>query len=378
MVELFSNHINVTNPSDSVWASRMSYDRTVIRPYALGRFSDMLVASATHPAMLTYLNNADSTKDHPNENYGRELLELHTVGIEAGYTERDVLDSARIMTGWGVDDQTGLAVYRPEDHWTGPVRVLGFSHPNSDPDGRAVVTAYLRYLAAHPATAARVVKKICTTFMGDSFPTSFYQGLITFYRSNGTDVRPVVRRLFATNEWRSGVKLKTPYEDVVSTFRVLGMQLRTTGTADERRSGLEALYWMLQDLRNAPLAWEPPNGYPDVATAWQAADIALGRWNMHQSLAAAWWPSRDNLTIPEARRLLPATLPTTYGGLVDALCDRLLFRRLDAASRNAVLQFIGPLATATRPLPRTSEWVGWRLPYLVALILDTPTFARRS
>jgi uncharacterized protein (DUF1800 family) len=376
MVELWSNHLNVTNPSDSVWDSRMSYDHNVIRPYALGRFSDMLVASATHPAMLTYLNNADSTKEHPNENYGRELLELHTVGVNGGYTETDVINSARIMTGWTVDDATGQAVYRPQDHWTGPVKVLGFSHPNSSPDGRAVVTAYLRYLAMHPMTAKRISRKLCTKLVGDSFPTSFMDGLAGYYLRAGSDIRPVIRRLFATNEWRAGVKLKTPYEDVVSTMRVLGVKLQpTTKSATVRRSGPQAVYWRLQDLRNAPLAWEPPNGYPDVATAWQAADIALGRWNTHQALAAAWWPNRDMLSIPQARLMLPGTLPATYGGMVDALCDRLLFRRLDSAGKTAVLIFMG--ASPNKPLPKDSEWVTWRLPYVVALILSTPTFASR-
>ncbi len=88
MVDFWSNHLNVTNPSDAVWDSRHDYDRTVIRKHALGKFSDMLVASATHPAMMTYLNNAESTKDSPNENYGRELLELHSVGVDGGYGER--------------------------------------------------------------------------------------------------------------------------------------------------------------------------------------------------------------------------------------------------------------------------------------------------
>ena len=105
--------------------------------------------------------------------------------------------------------------------------------------------------------------------------------------------------------------------------------------------------------------------------------LSLARWNGHQSIAAAWWPTRDGLTIPAARSLLPTTLPTTYGGLVDALCDRLLFRRLDAAGRTAVAQFCGA-AGVTTPLDPHSEWVGWRLPYLVALVLDSPAFAERS
>ena len=108
MVDFWSNHLNVTNPSDSVWSTRHDYDRTVIRKHALGKYSDMLLASATHPAMMTYLNNAESTKDQPNENYGRELLELHSVGVDAGYSEEEMYNSALIMTGFGIDWDTYL------------------------------------------------------------------------------------------------------------------------------------------------------------------------------------------------------------------------------------------------------------------------------
>ena len=103
MCEFWSNHLNVTNPSDRVWDNRQDYDRRVIRKHALGRFEDMLIASATHPSMLLYLNNADSTKDYPNENYGRELLELHTVSVDGGYNEQDMRNSTLIMTGFGVE-----------------------------------------------------------------------------------------------------------------------------------------------------------------------------------------------------------------------------------------------------------------------------------
>ncbi|MCW2499836.1 MAG: hypothetical protein JWN87_1512 [Frankiales bacterium] len=376
MVEFWSNHLNVTNPSDRVWDSRMSYDKTVIRQFALGRFSDLLLASATHPAMLSYLNQADSTKEQPNENYGRELLELHTVGVGAGYSEAEVKSSARILTGWTVGDN-GLATYRPDDHWTGPVSVLGFRHANSSADGRAVATAYLRYLATHPKTAQRIARKLAIRFVSDTPPQALVDALAKTYLASGTDIRPVLRRLLLGAEWKTGRKFKTPYEDVISTVRVLGVTLLpATKTVQQRRQGVEPLYWMLDRLRHLPLAWGPPNGYPDVAAAWQAADVTLGRWNAHQGIAAAWWPNRDRLTIPASRSLLPAKLPTTYGGLVDALCDRLLFRRLDTASRNAVLMFCGA-GPNTRLDPR-SEWLGWRLHYLVALLLDTPIFAERS
>ena len=374
MVEFWSNHLNVTNPSDTVWASRPDYDRTVIRAHALGRFSDMLVKSATHPAMLTYLNQAESTKAAPNENYARECLELHTVGVRAGYTEAHVRDAARLLTGWTVGDD-GLAVYRPEDHATGPVQVLGFAHDNASPDGRAAVTAYLRYLASHPATAQRIARKLAVRFVSDNPPQALVDALARTYLASGTDIRPVLRRLLLGTEVRAGRKLKSPYEDVISTVRVLGVKpLPSTAGVDARRKGVQVLYWVLQDMRAAPMQWGLPDGYPDAPS--RGADVLLARWNMHQSVAGAWWPTRSHLSIPASRALLPRTLPTTYGGLVDALCDRLLLRRLDGTSRNIVLRFCG--ATSSTPLPASSEWLGWRLPRLVALVLDTPAFAERS
>ena len=159
MVEFWSNHLNVANPSDGAWDNRQDYDRRVIRAHALGRFSDMLAASAAHPAMLEYLNQAESTKEAPNENYGRELLELHTVGVDAGYTEAMVLDSARIMTGYTIqwDDRSPKLRefrYDPSIHWTGKVHVLGFTHRNAAANGRAVVDDVPRLPGAPPGHRA--------------------------------------------------------------------------------------------------------------------------------------------------------------------------------------------------------------------------------
>jgi hypothetical protein len=131
MVDFWSNHLNVTNPFDGGWDTRTEYDNTVIRANALGRFSDMLVASARSPAMMRYLDNFRSDKRSVNENYGRELLELHTVGLGAKYTEDDVRQSAYILTGRTVDNN-GKFYYDPKRHWTGAVKVLDFTHPNED------------------------------------------------------------------------------------------------------------------------------------------------------------------------------------------------------------------------------------------------------
>ena len=156
MADFWSNHLNVTCPYGDVWDNRTDYDRNVIRKFALGRFADLLKASARHPAMLTYLDNRYSTKDAPNENYGRELLELHTVGL--AYTEADVRNAARLLTGLTVDHKTGLYRYDGASHAVGAVRVLAFQHANATASGgEAAALALLDYLALHPATARRII-----------------------------------------------------------------------------------------------------------------------------------------------------------------------------------------------------------------------------
>jgi hypothetical protein len=132
---------------------------------------------------------------------------------------------------------------------------------------------------------------------------------------------------------------------------------------------MQGLYWMLDDLGNAPGAWPQPNGYPDVAASWASAGGTLGRWNDHMSLAAHWWP--DQLRRPSLASYLPKPLPSTHGALVQYLAKRLVFRSLPAAQRNAICGFLG--VSSSTPLHGSSEAVGWRLPYIMALILDTPS-----
>jgi hypothetical protein len=153
-------------------------------------------------------------------------------------------------------------------------------------------------------------------------------------------------------------------EDVVATIRILGIKPDESGT-----DGLQALYWILEGLGHAPMAWTQPNGYPDVATAWKSAGGTLNSWNRHVSLAAHWWP--DTLQLPPLQdTVLPHPLPATYGPLVDAVANKLVFRKLATTHRDAVLTFLGK--TADSPLAKGDAAVTWRLPYLVALILDSP------
>ena len=366
MVDFWSNHLNATNPSDNVWWSRHDYDRNVIRRNAMGKFSNLLAASATHPAMMMYLNNAESTGDSPNENYGRELLELQTVGVDAGYTEVEMRSSALTLTGFGISWDTGEFEYHPEDHYTGRVSILGWSARNASADkGYQVGLSYLDYLAHHPATAAHIATKLCQRFVSDTPPPSLVRILAKTYLDNDTAIVPVLRTLFHTKTFQRsiGQKVRRPMQDVVATLRILGVQPDAGNGVD----GIQELGWTLDGMSDMPYAWVAPNGYPDVAGAWRSAGNTLNRWNAHLSLAAGW---SDHLRFNEPRTLLPATLPGTHGELVQALAQRLVFRKLSAAHRDAVLGFLGR-ATGDVLHP-TDEAVGWRLPYLVALILDSP------
>lgn len=378
MVDFWGNHLNVTCPSDGVWDNRADYETRVIRANALGKYSEMLLASATHPAMLHYLNNRTSTKQHPNENYGRELLELHTVGIDTNYGEGGVLTSSRIMTGWTVDYNTGLATYKTNRHWTGRVSVLGFTHANASSDGRPVVQAYINYLARLPQTANRIATKLCQRFVADTPPESLVSRLASVYLSNDTEIKPVLRALFSSDEfWASrGQKVKRPREDVASTVRVLGHGLLpTTASTAAVRKGVQDLYWMTWDMQNAPYAWSLPTGYPDAASEWASAEMIIGKINSHRSIAETWWPSASRLTVVKPQTLIPTTTPMTYGTLVDLLSIRLTGATLPAASRNAVLAFFGkgPLV----PVAAKDEIRGWRAGALVTLILNSPAAAVR-
>ncbi len=371
MVEFWSNHLNVVNPFGDAWDSRHRYDADVIRPRALGKFSDMLVASALHPAMLQYLNNDVSRKESPNENFGRELLELHTVGVDGGYTEAEMRTSALVMTGCSIHQDTHEFLYRPTWHYTGPVSVLGWSSANADEaGGLAVVQSYLRYLAMHPQTALHIARKLAVRFVSEAPSEALVAALAQTYLVCGSDIRPVLRQLFKSAEFATsaGRKVRRPYEDMIATVRTLGLGPDTTGT-----KGSKDLFWLAHSMGHPPLGWSGPDGYPDVASAWQSASGTLGRWNMHLQISGRWWP--NTLVGAPIRSLLPEVLPATWAGVVDALAVRLLGQKLSAIDVAAVLTYMEHSPTA--PVLATDEWVTWHLHYLVVLILDMPLHGLR-
>jgi uncharacterized protein (DUF1800 family) len=360
MTDFWSNHLNVACPIQPAWDNRGVYDREVIRANALGRFSDMLLACARSPAMLRYLNNNVSDRRSVNENYGRELLELHTVGTGAGYTESDVRNSAYVLTGRTVDAAGGFA-YDPKMHWTGPVSVLGFSSPNSSAaDGLALGDAYLTYLAKHPSTAATIARKLAVRFVSDNPPAALVDRLARAYLDNGTAIAPVLWTLFRSVEfWLAvGQKTRRPLENLVASARVLGV---APGTGTNK--AVANLYWLARKGGQEPLGWEPPNGYPDVAAAWNSANGVLVSWNAHRTLSHGWFAG---LTYTAEDKLLP-TVPSTVGGYLDALADRLLFQPLAPAERTALLAFL----TSTAAAKPKNATLGGMLQHLVPLLLDS-------
>ena len=369
VVDVFNNLLHVTCPSSDVWSSRQDYDRTVIRRFAFGSFSDMLVASAKNPAMLAYLDNTSSSAAAPNENYARELLELHTIGVESGYSEPDVKNAARLLTGLCIGPNGGTSFDAGRHDGRGGA-VFGFTWGDHAPgQGMVHIENYLRWLAVHPLTAARVSRRLATRFVSDEPPASLVDAMAMTWRSTGGQIVPVLRTLFGSPEfWASaGQKVRTPQEDFVASLRTLGTGMEAGGTV-----GIQKLFWHALDSGHAPMAWGPPNGYPDVAAAWQSATGTLLRWNRHMDFTAGWYPTE--LRFQPATGLL-GSLPSTWGGLIDALGVRLTGAALRQEERDALLQYTN--RSAGTPLNASDAWVRNNVQYLAALVLDTPSFCTR-
>ncbi|GIF03339.1 DUF1800 domain-containing protein [Actinoplanes siamensis] len=361
----WANHLHVAAPSSGIWDSRCDYDARVIRRHTFGRFADMLKDAARHPAMLTYLDQRSSSGAHPNENYARELMELHTVGLV--FDESDVRDAARLLTGMTVS-KAGNYVYDASAHATGAVDILGFRHANTAGDGESAALAFLDHLARHPATAKTIARKLGVRFVADEPPAALVARLAQVYLDNDTAIVPVLRALFASPEFAAstGRKVRTPFEDLIAAVRALGLRPEVSGV-----KGLDALYEVLVQAGNAPFRWTPPNGYPDTAAPWASPSAFLLRCNLHLNLAAGWYPKQLTRPADLLRSLVPA-LPATYGGLVDALAVRLIGTTLPPAHTAAVLSVAGK-----SPNSSLDKSLAGHAPYLIALVLDAPSFQLR-
>ncbi len=374
MTEFWLNLLHIPAPADKVaWVNRIGYD-TLVRRHALGRYDELLYATTTSPSMGCYLDNAKSEAANPNENLGRELLELHTVGRLGGYDEADVLASARILTGWKVDlFDTWQPYYDKSDHYTGPVSVLNFSDPNRNPDGRDLTRRYLRYLAHHPATARRIAHRLAVRFVSDDPPADLVNRVKNAYLSSGTDIEATLRALVEHPEFDSAVgqKVRTPSEDLIATYRVLGV--RATKPSGRTSDLSEAIIWQANSMGLQPFEWPTPDGPPDVNDAWTSVSRMLGSWQQHRNLAGGWWPNTAADYRPK-RSFLPR-LPARFDEIVDHVC-----RELHARPTTDELVAAACAAVGVRRWDRITEdhWVvEWQVPNLLRALLDTPRHMSR-
>ncbi|MBA3524865.1 MAG: DUF1800 domain-containing protein [Geodermatophilaceae bacterium] len=363
MVEFWSNHLNVLCPHPATYREKPVEDRSVIRQFALGRYENMLLADARSPAMLAYLMNDESELDDPNENYGRELLQLHTVTPSAGYTEAHVRDSALVLTG-RTSDGKGSFVYKPEWHHVGTVRILGWSSANaSATGGLATSDSYLRYLARHESTARNIARKLAVRFVSDTPPASLVDALAETYLDTGTAIVPVLRRLFASTEFAEsiGQKARRPCEDVVASARAMAMQPPTGSNVQ----GVIDLVNHANNFGNGPYGAEPPSGYPDVLAGWWSVGSTLGRCNMHRNFTRGF-PA--GLPRPPLMNLLAGPPMANYGAMIDRLTTTLTQQVFRADHRTALLTY-SALSAGGAYDQRTVDKC---LPDLCELVLNSP------
>ena len=374
MTEFWQNHLNVSMSHDAAFTFRADYDRA-IREHALGSFRDLLHTSTTHPAMGIYLSNAVSTKDHPNENLGRELLELHTVG-RGSYGEEDVKSSARILTGWRVDMwRTWDAWYSLADHWTGPVRVMGFSDPNAPrtgSDGEAVARRYTDYLARHPRTAQRLARKLAVKFVSDTPSSELVDRLARIYLDNDTEIKPVLRALVRSPEFLAaqGAKIKDPVEDVVASYRALQVRL-SRPTTDQ--AAVNAMLWQAGNLGVTPFGWPTPDGQPADNSSWSSPSRMLASMDLHFALSGGWWP-KEGIGYRAPTDWLPRRR-LRFDLFVDHLCQQVLHTRSTPVLLQACCEAVGVQPGTV--MSADHAVLRWSFARLMSTLLDSPTHLSR-
>jgi len=317
MVDFWFNHFNVFAGKGQVRTYVTEYERDAIRPHVLGKFRDLLGAVAESPAMLFYLDNwqsvaaegaptleqmrggrggqrramgrrgADMMQQPPqqqrrrgvNENYARELMELHTLGVDGGYTQKDVQEIARAFTGWTIQQprQGGSFRFEPRLHDNGEKNVLGIkiAPGGGKKDGEQI----LELLAKHPSTARFIATKLVRRFVSDEPPAALVERAARAFTSTGGDIREVVRTIVTSEEFfapsAQRAKVKTPFEFVASTLRVTGAEANNP----------IPLVQTLREMGMPLYMCQPPTGYADRADAWVNTGALLSRMNFAVALA---------------------------------------------------------------------------------------------
>jgi uncharacterized protein (DUF1800 family) len=284
MVDFWMNHFNVFAGKGLDRVLLTSYERDTIRPRIWGNFEDLLIATAKSPAMLFYLDNARSRSGALNENYAREIMELHTLGVDGGYTQQDVTELARVFTGWTIDRprQGGGFVFRPMLHDNAPKVVLGIRFPAGG--GMNEGERMIHFLAHHPKTAHHLALQLCQRLVADDPPKALVDRVAKRFLDSGGDLRQTVKAVIDSAEFWDPkfyrAKVKSPFEYAVSALRAIGARV------DDPLPLARELQKMGEPLYGA----QPPTGYSDKADAWINEGAMLNRMNFALTLAANKMP----------------------------------------------------------------------------------------
>lgn len=304
LVAFWTNHFAVESDANRVTKALAGvYEREAIRPHVLGRFDDMLLAVTRHPAMLAYLNNVASVGPNSrggrrrsrglNENHARELLELHTVGVDGGYSQADVTALALVLTGWsfgrdgGREGMAGRFAFRRNVHEPGPKVVMGVRY---EEDGAGQGEAALLDLASYPATSRHIAHKFARHFVADEPPAALVERLAANFMATEGDLKELALTLIRSDEaWDAGQKLKSPQEFLWSSLRALQLPV-------EPRLAIRVLNSLGQPLWNPP----SPEGYKDDTATWLAPDAFADRLDVAERLAEQADPDLDPVELVDA------------------------------------------------------------------------------
>jgi uncharacterized protein (DUF1800 family) len=344
MTDFWFNHFNIDYRKDGVTPVVDDYEDVIWR-HVFGRFEDMLIATARHPAMLAYLDNAaNKYPDGLNENYARELMELHTLGVDGGYTQQDVVEVARAFTGWTTYMSARATFeFRPYVHDPGSKVVLGrtLAGGRGMEDGLDV----LHMLARHPATARHVATKLVRHFVADDPPPELVQELERVFLATDGDLKQVTRALFESDAFYQReyyqAKVKRPFEFVASAVRLTGLSNVAQLPGASLELGLFA--FPLYAMGHLPYAGSAPTGYPSSANEWVSAGAMIGRmdfaWKLTEGniggflfdpVAALRW-------IAEAAGETPGSPPASPEALADAVLGQVMYERPADALRASIV-----------------------------------------
>ena len=359
--DFWENHFSVYSGKMPSPTALVELDRDALRPNALGKFRDLLGAVAHSPAMLFYLDNHLSTRRGLNENYARELMELHTLGVDGGYTQKDVQEVARALTGWTFDRarQPFTFVFRREQHDTNEKVVLGHVLPagRGIEDGEEV----LDILAHHPSTAKYIAFKLARRLVSDDPPPALVsRAAETFARTDG-DIGEVVRTIVTSREFFSRAafraKVKTPYELVISARRALNAPADTTPQTAR----------LIARLGQASFGWQTPDGWPEKGIAWMTPGTMYSRIKFGNDIAEGRVPT----IAPKQWRDWPTLTSASLNAQVDGVVNGVLGHVADSVTR-ATMIGIRPAGGAAAGADGEK-----RLRELLAIALASPEFQHR-